>query len=219
MNEVDETIARLETALGLTDGFFVGLAKEDDWSFVVKCHALMESACSYLLTAYFDSPAYADIFSRLEMSNKKTGKLAFLRAAGIIVPEEASFIVALSELRNSLVHNIHRVPFKFQDHVSSLDKNQEHSFAKSFGYAYLDSDDNDKLILKDSRPILSDPKSAILHGIKLILDIILLQVETHKFELEAVEQQKRIYEQVIANNRLHRIAETTGSRLATHCIS
>jgi hypothetical protein len=172
----------------------------------------MESACSYLLTAYFDNPSYADIFSRLEMSDKKTGKLAFLRAAGMIVPEEASFIVALSELRNTLVHNIHRVPFRFQDHVSSIDKNQQLSFAKNFGYAYLDSDDNDNLILKDSRPILSDPKSAILHGLKLILAIILLQVQTHRFQLEAAEQQKTIYELVISNNRLHRIAETAGSR-------
>jgi hypothetical protein len=208
----DETIAKLETDLGLTDGFFAGLAEEDDWSFVVKCHALMESACSYLLTAYFNNPSYADIFSRLEMTDKKKGKLAFLRATGMIVPEEASFIVALSELRNSLVHNIHRVPFRFSDHVSSLDKNQQYTFAKSFGYAYLDSNDNDKLVLKDSRPILSDPKSAILHALKLILAIILLQVETQRFKLEAAEQQKGIYEQVIANNRLHRIAETAGSR-------
>jgi hypothetical protein len=211
MNEVDETIARLEMKLGLINGFFVDLAKEDDWSFVVKCHALMESTCSYLLTSYFDNPSYADIFSRLEMSDKKTGKLAFLRASGIIVPEEAGFIMALSELRNSLVHNIHRAPFKFQDHVSSLDKNQQLSFAKSFGYAYLDSDDNDKLILKNSQLILLDPKSAILHGLKVILAIMLLQIETHRFELEVAEQQKRIYEQVIANNRLHRTAETTGS--------
>lgn len=212
MNEVDETIAKLENEMGLADGFFVSLAQEDDWSFVVKCHALMESACSYLLTAYFDNPSYADIFSRMEMSDKKTGKLAFLRASGMIVPEEANFIIALSELRNRLVHNIHRAPFRFSDHVSSLDKNQLSSFAKSFGYAYMDSDDNDKLMLKDSRPILSDPKSAILHGLKLIMAIILLQVQTRKFELEVAEKQKVIYEQVIANNRLHRIAETAGSR-------
>lgn len=211
MNEVDETIARLETELGLTNGFFEGLAKEDDWSFVVKCHALMESACSYLLTSYFNNPSYADIFSCIEMSDKKTGKLAFLQAAGIIVPEEVIFIVALSELRNSLVHNIHRVPFKFQDHISNLDKNQQHSFAKSFGYAYLDSNDNNKLVLKDSKPILSDPKSAILYGLKVILAIILLQVDTHKFELEKVEQQNKIYELLLANNRLHRIAKTAGS--------
>ncbi|MEE8242902.1 MAG: hypothetical protein V3R61_05395, partial [candidate division NC10 bacterium] len=88
----------------------------------------------------------------------------------------------------------------------------QQSFAKSFGCAYLDSDDNDKLILKDSGPILSDPKSAILHGLKLVLAIIMLQVETQRFRLEAEEQQKEIYKMVIANNRLHRIAENVGSR-------
>ena len=212
MNEVDETIAKLECKLALSVGFFASLSKEDDWSFVIKCHGLMESACSYLLTAYFDNPTYVDIFSRLEMSDQKKGKLAFLRAAGLIIPEEASFIIGLSELRNTLVHNIHRVAFRFSEHVSSLDKNQQQSFAKSFGCAYLDSDDNDKLILKDSGPILSDPKSAILHGLKLVLAIIMLQVETQRFRLEAEEQQKEIYKMVIANNRLHRIAENVGSR-------
>ncbi len=213
MNALDETIARLESELALPDGFFKSLKDEDDWSFVVKCHALMESACSRLLTAFFNNPTYEDIFASLEMSDKKKGKVAFLRAAGLIIPEEAGFITGLSELRNKLVHNIGRVAFSFAEHVSSLDPNQKQSFAKGLGYAYLESDNNDKLILKDSAPILSDPKAAILNGVELILAIILLQVETRKFmieaetqkvRIEAEEQQKKIYELTIANNLLHR---------------
>ncbi len=78
MNEIDQTIARLESELALPNGFFDALKNEEDWSFILKCHALMESACSFLLTAYFDNPNYEDIFSRLEMSNRKKGKVAFL---------------------------------------------------------------------------------------------------------------------------------------------
>lgn len=199
MNEVDETVAKLESKLGLSPGFFSGLQAEDDWSFVIKCHALVETACSFLLTAYFKNPNYEDIFSRIEMSDTKKGKVAFLRAAGIVVPEEAKFITALSELRNKLVHNIRGVAFKFGDHVSALDANQKQSFAKTFGYAYLESDGEEKLVLKDSAPILSDPKAAIFHGMRLILGIIMLQVETRWFQDRAEEHQKRIYELMTAN--------------------
>lgn len=194
MEELNEAIAKLESELALSPGFFDGLRAEDDWSFIIKCHALMETACSVLLTAYFNNPKYEDIFSRIEMSDTKKGKVAFLRTAGLVVPEEVRFIIALSELRNKLVHNIRGIAFKFSDHVSALDANQKQSFAKNFGYAHLESNDEGKLVLKDCTPILSDPKAAIFYGIRLILGIIMLQVETRRFQDEAKEHQKRIYE-------------------------
>ena len=194
MNEIDQTIARLESELALPNGFFDVLKNEDDWGFIIKCHALMESACSFLLTVYFDNPNYEDIFSRLEMSDKKKGKVAFLGATGLVVPEEARFIIGLSELRNRLIHNIRGVAFSFSEHISSLDKNQRRAFAESFGYAHLDSDKNGKLILKDTDVVFRDPKSAVFNGVKLILAIIKLQVETHKFKREAEEHRRITYQ-------------------------
>jgi hypothetical protein len=212
MNELDETILELESKLALSSGFFDGLKVEDDWSFVLKCHALIETACSFLLTAYFGNQGYEDIFSRIEMSDNKKGKVAFLRVAGLVVSEEARFITALSELRNRLVHNIRGIAFRFSEHVSSLNASQRQSFAKAFGYAYLDSDDNnEKLILRDSAPILSDPKSAILHGVKLILGIIMLQVKTHKYEDETTELKKRIYELMIDSKAMQAIIDKSVS--------
>lgn len=193
MNEIDQTIARLESELALPNGFFDALKNAEDWSFIIKCHALVESACSFLLTAYFDNPNYEDIFSRLEMSDNKKGKVAFLRAAGLVVPEEARFIIGLSELRNKFIHNIRGVAFSLSEHVSSLDKNQRRAFAESFGYAYIDSDENGKLIVKDTDIVCRDPKSSIFNGVKLILAIIKLQVETQGFRREVEEHQKMIY--------------------------
>lgn len=194
MNELDKTIAKLEDELALPNGFFDELKNEEDWSFIVKCHALMESACSFLLTAYFGNSNYEDIFSRLEMSDKKKGKVAFLRAAGLIVPEEASFIRGLSELRNKVVHNIRGIAFRFSEYVASLDENQKRAFLESFGYAYMCSDKNGKLVLKDSEDVFKDPKAAVFNSVKLVLAIIKLQVERHRFEREAAEHQIRIYE-------------------------
>lgn len=194
MSEIDQTIARLESELALPNGFFDSLKNEDDWSFILKCHALMESACSFLLTAYFNDPSFEDIFSRLEMSDKKKGKVAFLQAAALVIPEEATFIIVLSELRNKLIHNIRGVTFSFSEHVSSLDKNQRRNFANGFGYAFLNFDENGKPDADDFKLVLTDPKSAIFAGVKVIMAIIKLQVETKEFRRESGEQQKRIYE-------------------------
>ena len=194
MNEIDKTIERLESELNLSVGFFDALKNEDDWSFIVKCHALIESACSFLLTAYFDNPSYEDVFSRLEMSDKKKGKIAFLRATGLIVPEEERFIIGLSELRNKLIHNIRGVAFSFSKHIDSLDKNQKQAFAKCFGYAYLKETENGKLILTDNSIVITDPKFTVLNGVKLILALIMLQVETGRLKKKTEELQKETYQ-------------------------
>jgi hypothetical protein len=195
MNEIDNEIAKIEAELGLPDNYFAALLDEDDWSFIIKCHALIESACSFLLTSYFNDQNYNDIFSRLEMSDAKTGKLAFLKAAGLVVSEEAAFIANLSELRNKLVHNIKGVAFKFADYISGLDKNQKKSFAKTFGYAHLEtSADGRSLVLKDLSIVLSTPRKAIWNGVKLILVVIRIQVETRKFERQRQMHELKVYE-------------------------
>ena len=46
----DESLQELELDLGLPKGFCFKLLEEDDWSFVIKLHALLESAVSELIT-------------------------------------------------------------------------------------------------------------------------------------------------------------------------
>jgi len=209
MSEFDEEVAKLESQLNLSHGFFVELSKEDDWSFVIKCHALMETACSYLLTEYFNKPEYASIFLRLEMSDKRRGKLAFLRAAGLVIKEEARFIIGLSELRNSLVHDIHNIRFQFSEYITSLDKQQRQVFVKNFGYPYLDSGKNGNSIIIDGNQILLKPKSTILRGLKTLLTIINMQVDIKQSRLKTEDLKKEIYKMTIEYNRLQRKFETT----------
>lgn len=194
MSEIEKTIAQLESKLSLPQGFFDSLKNEGDWSFILKCHALMESSCSFLLTSYFNNPNFEDVFSRLEMSDKKKGKLAFLQAVGLVVPEEVRFIVGLSELRNKIIHNIQGVNFSFSDHVSSLDKNQRQAFVKSFGYVYLKTDDNGKSVVDGAAEfVLSDPKATVFSGVKYILAVIAIQVETKEYGREISKHQENKY--------------------------
>jgi hypothetical protein len=70
MSGNEQEYAELERAVGVREGFFHRLVDEDDWSFVIKLHALFEAACAHLLLFHFREPELADIVARLELSNK-----------------------------------------------------------------------------------------------------------------------------------------------------
>ena len=81
-----DLVPLLEQKLGLKPGFLESLddENENDWSFVIKVHALIEAAISHLLTEDLCRPELADLFSRLDMSNKATGKAAFVKALNLL---------------------------------------------------------------------------------------------------------------------------------------
>lgn len=114
----------VEEALGLPAKFIENLITEDDWSLVIKVHSLLESACSDMLSLFFGKPELVDIFSQMEMSNKKTGKLAFISNLNLLSKKERRFISQLSELRNQLVHNAKNVTFSLQKHFENLSTEQ-----------------------------------------------------------------------------------------------
>ena len=107
-DDLDDSIGRLESDCGLPEGF-CNLMQEDDWSFVIKMHSLLETAVSQLLTNALGRNELAYIFAALEMSNTKTGKIAFASALGLLPKQHLDFIRSLSELRNQLVHRVKNV--------------------------------------------------------------------------------------------------------------
>jgi hypothetical protein len=124
----------VEHRLGLPTGFCERLFAEDDWSFIIKLHALCEAVITTALTSAFGNPDLEPIFSRLEMSQRQIGKAAFARAANLVVDTEARFLYSLSELRNRLVHSVANVTFDLTRHVATLDINQRRNFVMAFGY-------------------------------------------------------------------------------------
>jgi hypothetical protein len=110
--------AELETSIGVSEGFFEGLQSEDDWSFVVKLHAIFEATATDLLAYHFKEEALWDLFARLELSNKTTGKLGFLKALDLMGSENRRYISSLSELRNALVHDVRNCSFNLKEMVN-----------------------------------------------------------------------------------------------------
>lgn len=126
-------VARFEQELGLPVGFYVNLlVKEDDWSFVIKLHALVEAAVSHLLATNCGDKLL-DVFVRLELSNDTTGKLAFAKALDIIDADERKFVRKLSEIRNSFAHDVRQAGATLPAFVSKLDGNQLKAFRDAVG--------------------------------------------------------------------------------------
>lgn len=130
--KVSEAILELESKIGVPSNFFRDLNDADDWSFVIKLHALFEAACSHLLLFHFREPKLSDIFNRMELSNKSTGKIAFLGKLELLSKENRRFVSTLSELRNSLVHDVRNAEFNLRIFLATLDPNEVKSLAISF---------------------------------------------------------------------------------------
>ena len=152
-----ELVLLLEQKLGLELGFFNSLDGDDenDWSFIIKVHALIEAAMSHLLTEHLRRPELGDIFSRLDMSNKSTGKAAFVNALELLEKPERRFISSLSELRNKLVHDVRNVNFDLSDYVESMGKKQQEDFLGNFNLLSTKvTDEIRNLFLFDPRQVL-----------------------------------------------------------------
>ncbi len=116
-----------EKELHLREGFLQMLLQEDDWSFVIKIHALIEAAVSQQLASSIDKRLLR-IFQRLELGDARSGKIRFAEALGLLQKDHCRFIQKLSELRNSLVHDIRKTDFTFRTYLDSLDENQRKAF-------------------------------------------------------------------------------------------
>jgi hypothetical protein len=125
-------VVELQTKLGLSSDFFKRLLKEDDWSFVIKLHALLEAVCSDLLTHRLAEPGLAGIVSRLELSNKTCGKMAFIKELELLDEESRRFISTLSEWRNNFVHNVQNCNASLSAIVDTMNSNELKQFVKCF---------------------------------------------------------------------------------------
>lgn len=198
--DIDEAVSSLEMKLQIKNGFFDSLFKEDDWSFIIKAHAIIEAAVSSLITQYLGKEELVEIFSRIELSNKSYGKIIFLKYLKLLEKEERRFISSLSEIRNKLVHNIKEIDFSLIAYVKTLQKDQKESFINSFGYCYLIEDKNGSRKVEKRDQIIKDPKRAIWLSLKYILailsmhiDSIIYRKDTDKYrdEIERLESESR----------------------------
>lgn len=189
--DIDKGILELQEKLNLPKDFFKNLLEEDDWSFIIKLHALVEAACGSLLLHHFDEPGLKNIISRLELSNKTTGKIAFLKELELLGDTNRRFVSSLSEWRNNFVHNVQNCNSKLQELVDDMDKEAIKKFALDFS------------------PYESTLRKFVNSKIKLLDDKTIAQIDTNKL-IERTKQNPKLHIWLGAYHLLSSIVDMEG---------
>lgn len=154
-------VAQFEKQLGLPEGFYDRLLKEDDWSFVIKLNALFEAATTHILVVRLQAPELEEALAHLDFAHSKYGKVVLLRKLEAITKEQAALLRMIAELRNDLVHDVSSVGFSFSAYVSSLDENQLERLIRAFGRGVADPVPIAKKNIPRKDFVKSNPKIAL----------------------------------------------------------
>lgn len=111
--EMLEAVKRVEKSLGLKRPFLFALSREDDWTLVIKLHALIEAAIEEVLVARCfasaadnegrDDAAIAGLVGRMPF-NGRVSKLSLVKAFRLLDEDHYDFVVTLAEVRNRYAH-------------------------------------------------------------------------------------------------------------------
>ncbi len=152
---------------GLPETFLEDMHFEDsDWLILIKCHALLETCVNRMLALHFGIPEASNAFTRLEMSNPKTGKMAFVSACNLLPKNARVFIQKLSEMRNFAVHDIKNLDFTFRSYMDAIDIKDRPAWQRAM---VLSIGKQREIHIED------DPKLVVVVGVKIILTTIFLQ--------------------------------------------
>ncbi len=199
--QVIEPVRQLEVELGLPSQFLERLEHEDDWSFVIKTHALIEAAVTHALVVQTGLASARDFFSRLELSNSKTGKVALAEAVDLLRSEERRFIRSLSELRNVLVHDVKNVGIELRAYFAGLSKDKRKTFAASFCFVDFDKTDTAVPVEEALQRLSNEPKRAIWSTAIYIAALLQLQNDTARAKRLVLEYQMQVAKSSGAPNK------------------
>jgi len=192
----EKAIQKLERKIGISENFFTTIfLSENDWSFIVKLHSFLEAACTELITSALGKSEIGDIISRLEMSNKSQGKIAFIKNLSLLESGARGYLRKLSEIRNFYVHNIKNISLSLEQYVKSLNAQQIKNFINRIGY-----DMKEKLELKNGKIIEKNdfikynPRLTIFLNAHSVLLEISAQIKLEEFEIEKKELYKEFAE-------------------------
>lgn len=124
---------KLLSDIGLSEDFIDRLIHDNDWSMIIKLHALFEAVLASLVVKKLQVPEIRKAVSHLEFNHAESGKVAFALALDLIGAKDATFLRGLSELRNDLVHDVQKINFDLRAYTSQLDPNQRKKFKSQFG--------------------------------------------------------------------------------------
>ena len=118
----------LKESVGLSRKLLMSLDRDDDWTFVIRMHAILEAALNHLLIGQFDNPGLDPVMAALDTSSDRTGKIAFIKAYDLLQASARTFIRRFSELRNLVVRDVRNSDLNLAEYFQSLEKERQKSW-------------------------------------------------------------------------------------------
>lgn len=202
---IDESVQELIAEIGLPAEFLPGLEVDSDWSFIIKLHALIEAAVTHALAVHSERDEAHEVFANLELSNTKTGKLAFSKVFLDLFPEDRRFISSFSQLRNIFVHDVRNVTFTLSGYFSSLPIKEQRLFIRDFGYADYGDDESSTTLDKAIAQTRSNLRRLVLRSTLALVAILQLQLSTARSNRKALQRRLVIADLVGSNSTLGRM--------------
>lgn len=191
-----QSIKEFETQLNIPIGFYSKLLSEDDWSFIIKLSALLETASTNVLTTFLGYKEIENPISYLDYGNIKSGKILLMQKLGIVYKNQAKALRYLLEIRNKIAHRLENINFMFEQYIKEQDTKQNKNFVEMFGQNFLETFfiNGKKIHKKDF--VLENPKLCIWFTVKEILACMYLSKQKKDMEKELlIKMLEKIYKE------------------------
>ncbi|WP_040508528.1 hypothetical protein [Leptospira wolffii] len=152
---------------------FNKIIKDDDWSFIIKSQAVLESSVLNLLIAKSGDQKFEKYFNRLSLN----AKVELLKDLDLCSNSIKRYIQSISQLRNRLAHDPEEISFSFKKLIKNMSPSDKKNFINSFNI-----NNENPLSEEFKKLILSKTKSAIY--LNTITIIVLFSFERERLILE-----------------------------------
>jgi hypothetical protein len=115
------------TKLGVSSMFFMDMVKDDDWKFLIKWAAILETSINELLATHLNDQSLMEVIGDLPMHGRSS-KMAFVRTCNLLPEGAQDFLTKMAAMRNHAVHSIRNFNFTFEGYAKS--KVPKHEFAQ-----------------------------------------------------------------------------------------
>jgi hypothetical protein len=150
------------------------IGDDDDWSFVIKAHALIEAAVTSSVVAHSGNERLKRTIERLSLIGDNVSKLALAKEFALMSPEQCRFVKMIAKLRNKLAHEIDQIDFTFEAYMASLDSEAKSEWQQSI--VWFASDRRTREVW--CRIATATPKTALYSAVYLLISLLYLDEST-----------------------------------------
>jgi len=214
---LDAAISNFEAELGLRANFFNDLSRDDDWSFIIKLHALLDAVLTRAICASIQKPELETSIGLLDFAREATGKVSFAKALNLVSARQHNFLNIIAIVRNKYAHSVSSVSRPLAEIVGGLSKKEKKKL-----FLAATPEGNPQHDIEFEMLLEVDPRAIFRLAALGVLCDALLHIES-KASIAVLLKEKAELAELIAQNvlaslsRLLKITGRSGSRQSIYC--